>query len=139
MAKEGRRWVDEVEVDALRAAVRYRRGLVHNHKIIQQRLHDQLNALAPGLSAPAAHVRSLALDQPSGQAVLACAAAFAGRAPTVRSLQTPATAGSAALTPSTGCNGGERVYRRRATPGSERSGWLATSPATRPCKPTSPL
>lgn len=87
----GRRWVDEVEIDALRAAVRYRRGLVHDHKIIKQRLHDQLNALAPGLSAPAAHGRSLALDQPSGQAVLACAAAFAGRAPTVRSLQARAT------------------------------------------------
>ena len=63
------------------------------------------------------------LDQPSGQAVLACAAAFAGRAPTVRSLQTRATGRLAALTPSTGCNGGVRVYRRRTTPGSERSGW----------------
>jgi transposase len=83
----GRRWVDEVEIDALRTVVRHRRGLVHDHKIIQQRLHDQLNALAPGLSAPAGHGRSLALDQPSGQAVLACAVAFAGRAPTVRSLQ----------------------------------------------------
>src|ERR671911_3001635 len=86
----GRRWVDEVEIDALRAVVRHRRGLVHDRKIIQQRLHDQLNALAPGLSAPAAHGRSLALDQPSGQAVLACAVAFAGRAPTVRALQAPA-------------------------------------------------
>ena len=87
----GRRWVDEVEIDALRAVVRHRRGLVHDRKIIQQRLHDQLNALAPGLSAPAGHGRSLALDQPSGQAVLACAVAFAGRAPTVRSLQARAT------------------------------------------------
>ena len=87
----GRRWVDEVEIDALRAVVRHRRGLVHDRKVIQQRLHDQLNALAPGLSAPAGHGRSLALDQPSGQAVLACAAAFAGRPPTVRSLQARAT------------------------------------------------
>jgi transposase len=64
---------------------------VHDRKVIQQRLHDQLNALAPGLSAPAGHGRSLALDQPSGQAVLACAAAFAGRPPTARSLQARAT------------------------------------------------
>jgi transposase len=87
----GRRWIDEVEVDALRAVVRHRRGLVHDRKVIKQRLHDQLNALAPGLSAPAGHGRGLALEQPSGQAVLACAVAFAGRAPTVRSLQARAT------------------------------------------------
>jgi transposase len=62
----GRRWVDEVDVDALRAVVRHRRGLVHDRKVIQQRLQDQLNALAPGLSAPAGHGRSLALDQPFG-------------------------------------------------------------------------
>ncbi len=87
----GRRWVDEVEIDALRAAVRHRRGLVHDRKVIQQRLHDQLNALVPGLSAPAGHGRSLALAQPSGQAVLACATAFAGRPPTVRSLRARAS------------------------------------------------
>ena len=87
----GRRWVDEVDVDALRAVVRHRRGLVHDRKIVQQRLHDQLNALAPGLSAPAGHGRSLALDQPSGQTVLACAAAFAGRPATARSLRARAT------------------------------------------------
>jgi transposase len=86
----GRRWVDEVEIDELRAVVRHRRGLVHDRKVIQQRLHDQLNALAPGLSTPAGHGRSLGLDQPSGQAVLACAVAFAGRAPTVRSLRSRA-------------------------------------------------
>jgi transposase len=39
------------------------------------------------LSAPAGHGRALALDDPTGQAVLACAAAFAGRPPTVRSLR----------------------------------------------------
>ena len=55
--------------------------------MIQQRLHDQLNALAPGLSAPAGHGRAWPSRRPTGQAVLACAAAFAGRAPTVRSLQ----------------------------------------------------
>jgi hypothetical protein len=75
-----------VAVDALRAAVRHRRGLVADRKVAQQRLHDQLNALCPGLSAPAGHGRSLAIETPTGQAVLACAAAFAGRAPTTRSL-----------------------------------------------------
>ncbi len=87
----GRRWRGEVEIDALRAVVRHRHGLVDDRRVIRQRLHDQLNGLAPGLSAPAGHGRSLALEQPSGQAVLACAAAFAGRAPTVRSLQARAS------------------------------------------------
>jgi transposase len=54
--------------------------------VLQQRLHDQLQALCPGLSAPAGHGRTLAVEDPTGQAVLACAAAFAGRAPTIRSL-----------------------------------------------------
>jgi len=83
----GRRWADELGVETLRALVRHRHGLVADRKVLQQRLHDQLNTLAPGLSAPTGHGRSLALEHPSGQAVLACAAAFAGRAPTVRSLQ----------------------------------------------------
>ena len=74
-------------VDPLLGAVRHRRGLVADRKVLQQRLHDQLQALCPGLSAPAGHGRGLALDDPTGQAVLACAAAFAGRPPTVRSLQ----------------------------------------------------
>lgn len=71
---------------ALLGAVRHRRGLVADRKVLQQRLHDQLQALCPGLSAPAGHGRALALDNPTGQAVLACAASFAGRPPTVRSL-----------------------------------------------------
>lgn len=82
----GRRHGDESAVDTLRAAVRHRRGLVADRKKAQQRLHDQLNALCPGLSAPAGHGRSLAIEQSTGQAVLACAVAFAGRAPTRRSL-----------------------------------------------------
>ena len=41
----------------------------------------------PGLSAPAGHGRALALGSPTGRAVLACAAAFAGRAPSARSLR----------------------------------------------------
>jgi len=74
-------------IDTLRAVVRHRHGLVADRKVLQQRLHDQLNTLAPGLSARAGHGRSLAIEDTSGHAVLACAAAFAGRAPTVRSLQ----------------------------------------------------
>lgn len=73
-------------VEELRAAVRHRRGLVADRKKAQQRLHDQLNALCPGLSAPAGHGRSLSIETPTGQAVLACAVAFAGRAPSTRSL-----------------------------------------------------
>ena len=55
------------------AAVAHRRQLVLALKPLRQRLHDQLNALAPGLSAPAGHGRALALDTPTGRAVLACA------------------------------------------------------------------
>jgi transposase len=82
----GRRHCEESAVDALRAVVRHRRGLVADRKVAQQRLHDQLNALCPGLSEPAGHGRSLPVASPTGLAVLACAAAFAGRPPQVRSL-----------------------------------------------------
>jgi transposase len=73
-------------VAAIRAAVGHRRQLVAARKVLQQRLHDQLNGLCPGLSAPPGHGRALKLESPTGQAVVACAAAFAGRAPTKRSL-----------------------------------------------------
>ncbi len=78
-------------LDGLLGAVRHRRGLVADRKVLQQRLHDQLQALCPGLSAPAGHGRALALADPTGQAVLGCAAAFAGRPPTVRSLRARAS------------------------------------------------
>lgn len=74
-------------VEAMLAAVAHRRQLILALKPLRQRLHDQLNALAPGLSAPSAHGRALLLDTPTGHAVLACAAAFAGRAPSTRSLK----------------------------------------------------
>ena len=74
-------------VHALRAAVSHRRQLVLAVKPLRQRLHDQLNALAPGLSAPKGHGRALALETSTGRAVLACAVDFAGRPPSVRSLQ----------------------------------------------------
>jgi transposase len=82
----GRRQVEEASVEELRAAVRHRRGLVDDRKKAQQRLHDQLNALCPGLSAPAGHGRALSIERPTGQAVLACAVDFAGGPPTRRSL-----------------------------------------------------
>lgn len=75
----GRRYREQSAVESLRAAVRHRRGLVLDRKTAQQRLHAQLNVLCPGLSAPAGHGRALALDTSTGLAVLACAAAFAGR------------------------------------------------------------
>src|SRR3954452_17186982 len=82
---EGRPLEDDT-VAALTGAVRHRRSLVAQRKVLQQRLHDQLNALCPGLSAPPGHGRALKLESPTGQAVLACAAAFDGRAPSARSL-----------------------------------------------------
>jgi transposase len=82
----GRPQSEESTVEELRAAVRHRRGLVADRKKAQQRLHDQLNALCAGLSAPSGHGRSLAIEGPTGQAVLACAVAFAGRPPSARSL-----------------------------------------------------
>jgi transposase len=75
---QGRIVADRVD-DALAGAVRHRRGLVAERKVAQQRLHDQLNALCPGLSAPVGHGRALKLEGVIGQAVLHCAAAFAGR------------------------------------------------------------
>ena len=48
------------------AAVSHRRQLVLALKPLRQRLHDQLNALAPGLSAPGGHGRALALETPTG-------------------------------------------------------------------------
>ncbi|WP_354697182.1 transposase [Paraconexibacter sp. AEG42_29] len=73
-------------VEALLGTVRHRRQLVDARKKLQQRLHDQLNALCPGLSSPACQGRALLIDSPTGQAALACAVAFTGRAPSARSL-----------------------------------------------------
>lgn len=74
-------------VAAMLGSVRHRRQLVDARRRLQQRLHDQLNVLCPGLSAPAAHGRALAIDSPIGQAVLSCAVAFDGRSPQPRSLK----------------------------------------------------
>ncbi|NYJ04042.1 IS110 family transposase [Petropleomorpha daqingensis] len=88
LARQGQgRPVPDQEQDALTAAVRHRRGLIGEHKVAQQRLHDQLHALCPGLAAPDGHGRALPADSVIGQAVLDCAAAFAGRPPSIRSLR----------------------------------------------------
>jgi transposase len=87
LARQGLgRLPDEPALEALLGGVRHRRQLVAELKVLRQRLHDQLNRLCPGLSAPQGHGRVLDLLQPSGRAVLACAAAFGGRVPSVRSL-----------------------------------------------------
>lgn len=87
LARQGLgRLPEEPALEALLGVVRHRRQLVGELKVLRQRLHDQLNRLCPGLSAPAGHGRALNLLQPSGRAVLACTVAFAGRAPSVRSL-----------------------------------------------------
>ena len=54
-------------VEALLGAVRHRRQLVDARRVLQQRLHDQLNALCPGLSAPVGHGRALKLEDSSGR------------------------------------------------------------------------
>ncbi|MGV8972437.1 MAG: transposase [Rhodoglobus sp.] len=72
--------------EALLAAVRARRVLVQERKIAQQRLHDQVNTLCPGLSAPPGHGRKLDLFGVAGQAVLDCLIAFDARPVAARSL-----------------------------------------------------
>jgi transposase len=73
-------------LQALLGTVGHRRQLVDARRVLQQRLHDQLNVLCPGLSAPTGHGRALKIASPTGQTVLACAAALAGRPPSKRSL-----------------------------------------------------
>jgi transposase len=87
LARQGLgRMPDAPALEALLGVVRHRRQLVAELKVLRQRLHDQLNRLCPGLSAPQGHGRALDLLRPAGRAVLACAVAFSGRAPTMRSL-----------------------------------------------------
>jgi hypothetical protein len=87
LVRQGAGRVAEPQVlQALLGTVRHRAQLVDARRVLQQRLHDQLNALCPGLSAPPGHGRALKFESSTGQAVLACAAAFAGRAPSKRAL-----------------------------------------------------
>ncbi len=73
--------------DGLLTAVRFRRGLLAERKAAQQRLHDQVHGLCPGLSAPPGHGRKLDLTGVAGQAVLDCLIDLGGRPAAVRSLQ----------------------------------------------------
>ena len=92
LARQGHgRLVPADEHEALLAAVRFRRGLLQEHKAAQQRLHDQVNGLCPGLSAPSGHGRKLDLAGVAGQALLDCLVDFGGRPASARSLQARAT------------------------------------------------
>jgi hypothetical protein len=121
--------------EALLAAVRHRRGLVADRKVLQQRLHGQLNRLCPGLSAPVGHCRKLKLEGPTGQAVLTAAVAFDGRAPTSGWLQRLVAAagcrrtppgGSLRPRPGSGPSAGKRACHHQPTPGCVPSGWDVT-------------
>ncbi len=79
------------EQEALLSAVRFRRGLLAGRKSAQQRLHDEVNGLCPGLSAPAGHVRKLELTGAAGQAFLDCLIDLGARPAAARSLQARAT------------------------------------------------
>ncbi len=78
-------------LDALLAAVRHRHGLIDARRRLRQQLHAQLHGLCPGLSAPPGQGRSLPLETPTGQAVLACAVASCGQPPTLRGLKARAS------------------------------------------------
>jgi transposase len=88
LARQGQgRAVPSDQHGALLAAVRFRRGLLQEHKVAQQRLHDQVNGLCPGLSAPSGHGRKLDLSGVAGRAFLDCLVDFGGRPASARSLQ----------------------------------------------------
>ena len=104
------------EHEALLSAVRFRRGVLQEPKVAQQRLHDQVHGLCPGLSAPSGQGRKLDLSGVAGQAFLDCLVDFGGRTAAARSLQTRA---AGRLTRSTGRRGGRRACQHRRTPPSE--------------------
>jgi len=87
LARQGHgRAVRAGDYESLLAAVRHRSALVKERRAAQQRLHDQVNALCPGLSAPPGHGRKLDLFGVTGQAVLDCLIDFGGRPVAPRSL-----------------------------------------------------
>lgn len=92
LARQGHgRVVPDDEHEALLTGVRFRRGLLQERKAAQQRLHDQVNGLCPGLSAPVGHGRKLDLAGVTGQAFLDCLIDFGGRPAAARSLRARAT------------------------------------------------
>lgn len=91
LARQGHgRAVPADEQQALLSAVRFRQGLLSERRAAQQRLHDQVNGLCPGLSAPSGHGRKLDLAGVTGQAFLDCLIDFGGRPAAARSLQSRA-------------------------------------------------
>ena len=100
-------------MDALRAAVRHRRGLVADRKVAQQRLHDQLNALCPGLSAPAGHGRSLAIETPDRAGGAGVRGRVRRPGADSRSLTGPGTGAADEPTAATGSSGGAAACHRR--------------------------
>lgn len=125
-------------VDSLQAAVRHRRQLVDARRVLRQRLHDQLNALCPGLSAPAGHGRELPLHSPTGLAVLACAAAFEGRPASARSLKARASGRLTDRVAGFWVSGGRRCYHLQQTPTHVLFASGETWSAYAPCRSTSP-
>ena len=83
----GRPWAEELAVDTLRGVVRHRHGLSRGPQDASAAAARPAQRARSWAVGTAGNGRALAIEQPSGQAVLACAVAFAGRAPTVRSLQ----------------------------------------------------
>jgi hypothetical protein len=126
-------------VDALVGAVRHRRGLVADRKVLQQRLHDQLQALCPGLSAPAGHGpgpgpgrsdrpgragRCGRLRRPAADGAVACGPSARSAHPDHRPVL------GRPLAPAAGATRRRRVARPAAGP--------RIWPATKPSRPTSP-
>jgi len=139
LARQGAgRAVAQDTLEGLTGAVRHRRGLVADRRVLQQRLHDQLQALCPGLSAPAGHGRALALEDPTGQAVLGCAAAFAGRRRRCGPCRLGRQVGSPGPPPGSGWTAGGGCCPHPLTPSCGPSGWVVILPAISSSRPTSP-
>jgi hypothetical protein len=142
LARQGHgRPVPADEHEALLSAVRFRRGLLGERKAAQQRLHDQVNGLCPGLSAPVGHGRKLELELTSvvGQSFLNCLIDFGGRPAAARSLQARHRSAHNPRRVGSGRSGGRTASQRRKTHPYGSSAWRAASAAGASSTPTSPL
>ena len=126
-------------VEAMLAAVAHRRQLVLALKPLRQRLHDQLNALAPGLSAPG-RSRPGACCCRRRPGVRCWPARSTSRAaqPSPRSLQARAGGRLTTRPPASGPGAGRTASRRPPTPSCARRASAATSRAFGRCARTSP-
>jgi transposase len=88
----GRLHVEESALGALRAAVRHRRSLVADRRVAQQRMHDQLNALCPGLSGGAGDAHTLELIDVKRSTAISCSSTCSAASwdPQMRVLALPA-------------------------------------------------